>query len=158
MRGLEFKGLSAVEGPIIIMRREENVGLGEIVAIRNKAGDRKTGKILEVAEDYVAVQVFGQTTGISVDDTSVEFLGNPMELLVSEDMLGRIYDGLGRPIDGYAQPFSLEFTRRERRTDQSLRPGLSAGLHSDRDILDRRHEHPDPRAKAPDLFRERAAA
>jgi len=109
MRGLEFHGLSAVEGPIIILRREENVGLGEIVTIRDRLGERKTGRILEVSEKNVAVQVFGPTTGISVDDTSVEFHGKPMEMLVSEDMLGRIYDGLGRPIDGFSPPFSSNY-------------------------------------------------
>jgi V/A-type H+-transporting ATPase subunit B len=109
MRGLEFKGLTTVEGPIIVLKREENVGYSEIVTIRNKNGEKKIGRILELSEDYAAVQVFGPTAGMSTEDTTVEFREKPLELLVSEDMLGRIYDGLGRPIDGYSAPFSSTF-------------------------------------------------
>ena len=109
MRGLEFKGLQSVEGPIIILKRRENVGYGEIARIRDPYGEVKVGRILEVSDSAVAVQVFGPTTGLSVEGTSVEFLGKPLELRVSIDMLGRIYDGLGRPIDGYPEPFSSEF-------------------------------------------------
>ncbi|HOV39758.1 MAG TPA: V-type ATP synthase subunit B, partial [Spirochaetales bacterium] len=65
--------------------------------------------ILESSSNLVAVQVFGPTTGISVEETSVEFMGKPLELRVSPDMLGRIYNGLGSPIDGYPEPFSSDF-------------------------------------------------
>jgi V/A-type H+-transporting ATPase subunit B len=109
MRGLEFKGLSTVEGPIIVLKREENVGYGEIVTIRDKNGEKKIGRVMELSEESAAVQVFGTTSGMSTEDTTVEFRERPLELLVSEDMLGRIYDGLGRPIDGYAEPFSSTF-------------------------------------------------
>jgi len=109
MRGLEFKGLRSVEGPIIILERRENVGFGEIARIRDRSGVVKVGRILEVSDSAVAVQVFGPTTGLSIEETSVEFLGKPLELRVSVEMLGRIYDGLGRPIDGYPEPFSSEF-------------------------------------------------
>ncbi|GAB4222405.1 MAG: ATP synthase subunit B [Spirochaetales bacterium] len=109
MRGLEFIGLHSVEGPIIILKRTENVGYGEIARIRDRSGVVKLGRILEVSDAAVAVQVFGPTTGLSIEETSVEFLGTPLELRVSLDMLGRIYDGLGRPIDGYPEPFSSDF-------------------------------------------------
>ncbi|MCX7788812.1 MAG: V-type ATP synthase subunit B [Spirochaetes bacterium] len=109
MRGLEFKGLQSVEGPIIILERRENVGYGELARIRDRSGVVKVGRILEVSDSAVAVQVFGPTTGLSTEETSVEFLGKSLELRVSVDMLGRIYDGLGRPIDGYPEPFSSEF-------------------------------------------------
>jgi V/A-type H+-transporting ATPase subunit B len=109
MRGLEFQGLVSVEGPIIILERKENIGYGEIVRIRDRSGMVKTGRVLESSSNLVAVQVFGPTTGISVEETSVEFMGKPLELRVSPDMLGRIYNGLGRPIDGYPEPFSSDF-------------------------------------------------
>lgn len=109
MRGLEFQGLVSVEGPIIILERKENIGYGEIVRIRDRSGTVKTGRILESSSNLVAVQVFGPTTGISVEETSVEFMGKPLELRVSPDMLGRIYNGLGSPIDGYPEPFSSDF-------------------------------------------------
>ena len=106
MRGLEFRGVDSVSGPIIILRRQEDLGYGEMAAIRDGRGGIKTGRILELYEEYAAVQVFGPTTGLSTTDTTVEFLEKPMEMLVSEDMLGRIYDGLGRPMDGFCLPFS----------------------------------------------------
>lgn len=106
MRGLEFRGVDSVSGPIIILRRQEDLGYGEMAAIRDGRGGIKTGRILELSEEYAAVQVFGPTTGLSTTDTTVEFLEKPMEMLVSEDMLGRIYDGLGRPMDGFCLPFS----------------------------------------------------
>ncbi|MFQ3619591.1 MAG: V-type ATP synthase subunit B [Spirochaetales bacterium] len=109
MRGLSFKGVQAVEGPLLILERKENVGYGEIVRVKDREGKVKIGRVLEVSSSSVAVQVFGTTTGLSIEETTVEFLGNPLELRVSEDMLGRIYDGLGRPIDGYPEPFSSDF-------------------------------------------------
>jgi V/A-type H+-transporting ATPase subunit B len=106
VRGLEFQGLESVAGPIIILRRREDVGFGEIVAVRDGRGEKKTGRVVDLSEEYAAVQVFGSTTGLSTEQTGVEFLERPMELLLSRDMLGRVYDGLGRPADGYAPPFS----------------------------------------------------
>ncbi|MDR1933113.1 MAG: V-type ATP synthase subunit B, partial [Spirochaetales bacterium] len=109
MRGLEFKGLSSVSGPIVILKRQEDVGFSEIVTIRDGRGERRTGRVVDLSAEYAAIQVFGSTTGLSTEETSVEFLRRPMELLLARDMLGRIYDGLGRPMDGYAQPFSSTF-------------------------------------------------
>ncbi|MDR1624951.1 MAG: V-type ATP synthase subunit B [Spirochaetia bacterium] len=106
MRGLEFKGVSSVSGPIVIVKRREDVGFSEIVAIRDGRGEKKTGRVVELSEEYAAIQVFGSTTGLSTEETSVEFLERPMELFLSKDMLGRVYDGLGRPSDGCAPPFS----------------------------------------------------
>jgi V/A-type H+-transporting ATPase subunit B len=109
MRGLEFKGVASVSGPIVILRRQEDVGFSEIVTIRDGRGEKKTGRIVDLSREYAAIQVFGSTTGLSTEETTVEFLERPMELLLSRDMLGRIYDGLGRPMDGYVQPFSSTF-------------------------------------------------
>lgn len=109
MRGLEFQGLSSVSGPIIILKRREEVGFGEIVTVRDGRGESKTGRVVDLSCDYAAVQVFGSTTGISTETASVEFMERPMELLLSRGMLGRIYDGLGRPADGYTPSFSSNF-------------------------------------------------
>ncbi|MCL1817385.1 MAG: V-type ATP synthase subunit B, partial [Spirochaetaceae bacterium] len=109
MRGLQHKGLSSVSGPLIILRRREDIGFSEIVTVRDGRGGVKTGRVVDLSEEYAAVQVFGATAGLSTEEASVEFLGRPMELLLSRDMLGRIYDGLGRPMDGYCLPFSSDF-------------------------------------------------
>lgn len=106
MRGLEHRGLTSVDGPIVIAKRSENVFFGEIVSVRDRFGEVRTGRTIDISEDYAVVQIFGNTSGISLDDATVEFLETPMELRVGEGLLGRIFDGLGRPIDGYPEIIS----------------------------------------------------
>lgn len=101
MKGLEYKGLKTVDGPIIIVKRSENSFFGEIVYVRDRLGEKKTGRIIDISEDAAVVQVFGSTNGLDLEDTSVEFLEEPMELRVGEGLLGRVFNGLGKPIDGY---------------------------------------------------------
>ena len=106
MKGLEHRGLTKVDGPIIILNRTEDVGLGELVRVYDRGRAERSGRIIEISEKAVAVQIFGPNTGLSIDGSSVEFTGKPMEMRVSRDMLGRIYDGLGKPIDGYSESWS----------------------------------------------------
>jgi V/A-type H+/Na+-transporting ATPase subunit B len=106
MRGLEHRGLTRVEGPIIILERTEDVGYGEMVEVYDRDRRQRSGRIIEVSQDAVAVQIFGSNTGISTENCSVEFRGRPMEFRVGKDILGRIFNGLGRPIDGYPDTFS----------------------------------------------------
>ena len=106
MKGIEYKGVNSVDGPIIVVKRSENVFYGEIVAIRDRYGEKRTGRIIDISEEVAIVQVFGTTTGIDLDDSSIEFLDSPMELRVGEGLLGRIFNGLGKPIDGYPEIIS----------------------------------------------------
>ena len=101
MKGIEYKGVNSVDGPIIIVRRSENVFYGEIVAVLDRFGEKRVGRIIDVSEEYAVVQIFGSTTGIDLEETRVEFLDTPMELRVGDGLLGRIFNGLGKPIDGY---------------------------------------------------------
>jgi V/A-type H+-transporting ATPase subunit B len=82
------------------------VGLGELVSIRDREGDVRFGRVMDLSETAVAVQVFGSTSGIDTAMARVQYLERPLQARVSEDMLGRIFDGLGRPMDGYPEPFS----------------------------------------------------
>ncbi len=100
MKGVEYVGVSSVDGPIIVVKRPENVSYNEIVYVRDKSGDKKTGRVIDLNRDTAIVQIFGSTTGIDLNDTTVEFLGEPMELRVGEGLLGRIFNGLGEPVDG----------------------------------------------------------
>ena len=106
MKGVEYKGVNAVDGPIIIVRRSENVFYGEIVDVRDRYGQKRTGRIIDISEEYAVVQIFGSTTGIDLSESHVEFLDTPMELRVGEGLLGRIFNGLGHPIDGYPEIIS----------------------------------------------------
>ncbi len=106
MRGLEYRGVESVDGPIVITKRRENVFFGEITSVRDNTGAVRTGRIIDVSDDYCVVQIFGSTTGLSLDDTTVEYLETPMELRVSEGLMGRIFNGLGKPMDGYPEMYS----------------------------------------------------
>lgn len=101
MKGVEYKGCNSVDGPIIVVRRSENIFYGEIAAVRDRFGAKKIGRVIDVSEEYAIVQIFGSTTGLDLDETTLEFLETPMELRVGEGLLGRIFNGLGQPIDGY---------------------------------------------------------
>ena len=103
MRGVEYKGLTSVDGPIVIVRRKENIFYGEIAAVKDRNGEKRIGRIIDMSEEYAVVQIFGSTTGLSLEDASVEFYDCPMELRVGDGLLGRIFNGLGKPIDGYPE-------------------------------------------------------
>jgi V/A-type H+-transporting ATPase subunit B len=82
-------------------RRQGNIGFNEVAAVYDRAGSRRLGRVVDMNEDWAAVQIFGSTTGLSADEGRVEFLGKPMELRVGPGLLGRVFNGLGEPIDGY---------------------------------------------------------
>jgi V/A-type H+-transporting ATPase subunit B len=106
MRGVEYRGLTRIEGPVVITRRSRNVGFNEVVAVYDREEGRRLGRVVDMSEDWTAIQIFGSNTGLSADDSRVEFLGKPMELRVGPGLLGRIFNGLGEPIDGYGDIFS----------------------------------------------------
>ncbi|MCR5623377.1 MAG: V-type ATP synthase subunit B [Treponema sp.] len=101
MKGIEYTGLQQVDGPIIVAQRTPDSFYDEIVYVRDKTGEKKTGRIIDINDKAAVVQVFGGTTGLDLDSTTVEFLDKPMELRVGRGLMGRIFNGLGEPIDGY---------------------------------------------------------
>ena len=88
MKGVEYRGVTSVDGPIIVVKRTENVSYNEIVYVRDKGGEKKTGRVIDLNNDTAIVQIFGSTTGIDLNETTVEFLGEPMELRVGEVFWG----------------------------------------------------------------------
>lgn len=106
MKGIEYSGLNAVDGPIVAVKRSENSFYDEVVYVRDKNGEKKTGRIIDLNETTAIVQIFGSTTGLDLNATTVEFLQEPMELRVGKGLLGRIFNGLGEPIDNYPQIIS----------------------------------------------------
>ncbi len=106
MRGVEYRGAASVDGPIVIVRRSENTFFGETALVRDASGSVRTGRVIDLSSEYCVVQVFGTTSGLSLEGTSVEFLETPMELRVSDGLMGRIFNGLGKPIDGYPELYS----------------------------------------------------
>jgi V/A-type H+-transporting ATPase subunit B len=103
---LEYTNLSGISGPLIFVQGVKGVGYGDLVEIRNGSGEVRTGQTLEVDEDMAVVQVFEGTTGLSIKGTRATFIGKSLEIPTDREMLGRVFDGLGRPIDGAPQVIS----------------------------------------------------
>ncbi|MBI2143245.1 V-type ATP synthase subunit B [Candidatus Woesearchaeota archaeon] len=94
----EYKTITRVAGPLIFVEKTEPVGYGELVKISLPSGEVKSGQVLDTSSDIVVVQVFEGTSGIDLN-TRVKFLGETIKLPVSDEMLGRILNGAGKPID-----------------------------------------------------------
>lgn len=96
----EYRTIQEVAGPLMLVRGVENVTYNELGEIELASGEKRRCKVLEIDGGNALVQLFEDSTGINLSNSKVRFLGRPMELGVSEDMLSRVFDGLGRPIDG----------------------------------------------------------
>lgn len=95
----EYKTVTEVVGPLMLVEGVEGVNYDELVDIEMQTGERRRGRVIEIEEGRAMVQLFEGSTGINLAATSVRFLGRPLELGVSEDMVGRAFNGLGEPID-----------------------------------------------------------
>ncbi len=100
LAGLEYTTIKEISGPLIFVESVRGVGYGELARIRTPSGEERRGQVLEIGGGVAVVQVFEGTTGLDVGKTRVRFTGETVKLPVSNDMLGRIFDGSGRPIDG----------------------------------------------------------
>ena len=98
----EYTTVSNLSGPLMVVEKINDVRFDELVEIKLQSGERRKGRVLEISEDQALVQVYEGTTGIDADSTKVRFLGDVLKLPVSKDMLGRIFNGRGTPIDGGA--------------------------------------------------------
>ena len=96
----EYRTIQEVAGPLMLVKGVENVTYNEMGEIELADGSKRRCKVLEIDEGNALVQLFEASTGINLGSSKVRFLGKAMELGVSEDMLGRMFDGIGRPIDG----------------------------------------------------------
>ncbi|MEL9998685.1 MAG: V-type ATP synthase subunit B [Thermoplasmata archaeon] len=105
---LEYRTISQIAGPLLFVENVENAGYNEIVEITLPNGEKKSGQVLDTRKGLAIVQVFGPTTGLDVPNTSVKFLGDIVRLPVSDEMLGRVFDGLGNPRDGGGPLLSKE--------------------------------------------------
>jgi V/A-type H+-transporting ATPase subunit B len=107
--GQEVIGVSRIEGPIVVVEGAGSVGYDEVVEVIDSQGRLRRGRVLEVGEDMAVVEIFAGTTGLSIDGTRVRFLGSPLHIPVTEEMLGRVFDGLGTPLDGGPLPLTDRF-------------------------------------------------
>ena len=108
MKEIKYTTVSEIAGPLMIVEGVKEVGYGEIVKIIEASGKERLGQVLEAGEGKAVIQVFEGTRGLDTKNTSVIFTGKPMEIGVSEEMLGRVFDGMARPIDGSPAPIPEE--------------------------------------------------
>lgn len=95
----EYRTIQEVAGPLMLVRDVENVAFDELGEIELSNGEKRRCRVLEIDDGNALVQLFENSTGLNLESSKVRFLGRTMELGVSEDMLSRVFDGLGRPID-----------------------------------------------------------
>jgi V/A-type H+-transporting ATPase subunit B len=103
----EYRTTRDIAGPLMFVENVEGVGYGEIVEIVLENGERKKGQILDIANDIAVIQVFGSTEGLS-RNAGIRFLGEPMHINVSTDMLGRVFSGIAEPLDNLPKPVGKE--------------------------------------------------
>lgn len=97
---IEYLGLSEINGPLIALEGVQDASYEEIVEFTVEGTEKKLGRIVEVYEDKAVIQVFEGTDEMSLKNTHTKLTGHPMEIALSEDILGRVFNGLGQPIDG----------------------------------------------------------
>ncbi|MGL4524956.1 MAG: V-type ATP synthase subunit B [Spirochaetia bacterium] len=104
LSGREYLGAQAINGPLIVVENTHHVGIEELVECLDRQGNVRMGKVLDSAENAVVIQLFEQTDGLNLPETRIRFMGKPLTLGVTKDMLGRVFNGLGQVIDGGPQP------------------------------------------------------
>ncbi len=108
--GVQYSKIAEIKGPLVIVDDVENAAFDELVEVLTSTGEKRLGKVLEVGNGKAVVQVFEGTTGLSISGTSAKFVGKVMEMPLSEEILGRVFDGMGRPKDGLPDPIADKFS------------------------------------------------
>ena len=98
--GLEYCGLKGVDGPLVFVEGIDGVAYNEVAEITTPSGQKRLGQVLDISENLAVVQVFSGTNGLSNADSRVRFTGERLRIPMTKNMLGRVFDGVGRPKDG----------------------------------------------------------
>lgn len=100
---LEYIGLSELSGSLIALEGVKDVAYDEMAEVTLENGERRYGRVILIDGDRVVLQVFEGTRGISLENASTHFTGKSMDIALSKEMLGRVFDGAGRPIDALGE-------------------------------------------------------
>ena len=137
---IEYLGLSGINGPLVVLEGLQDAAYDEIVEMTVNGTQHKLGRIIEIYRDKAVIQVFEGTEGMALRNTHTRLTGHPMEIAVSEEMLGRTFNGIGQPIDGLGEissevkldvngkplnPVTREYPRNYIRTGISAIDGLT---------------------------------
>ena len=102
-------GLDEINGSLVVYHNTENVSYEEMVSIVKDDGTKRTGRVIQIADDKVVVQVFEGTMQLSKTNSKTKFLKHPMQIGLSKEMLGRVFNGIGKPIDGLGEVYVSKF-------------------------------------------------
>lgn len=105
---IEHIGLSQINGSLIVLDNIKDASYDEMVELRLEDGSSRTGRIVEIEGEKAVIQVFEGTKGLSLVNTKTRMTGHPIELSLSPEIVGRVFDGLGRPIDGLGEVYPVE--------------------------------------------------
>ena len=108
MPQIDYRTIRQISGPLIFVEKVKDAAYNEIVEITMPNGETRTGQVLDTSNGLAVVQVFGSTSGMDISGTKAKFLGSTARVSVSDEMLGRIFNGLGQPIDGLQPIISKE--------------------------------------------------
>ena len=106
---IQYQGLNEINGPLIALEGVRGVAFDEIATIRLDDGTERTGRVVQMDGDRVMLQVFEGTKGISLKNTRTVFSGRPLEIPLAEEMLGRVFSGAGKPVDGLGPVFPEKY-------------------------------------------------
>jgi len=102
----QYVGLKEIKGPLIVLDHVKDVGFEEVVEIALDDGSTRFGRVVEVMGELAVIQVFEGTSGLSKSNTKTRLLGHPMEIALSKEILGRVFNGAGKPIDGLGEVYA----------------------------------------------------
>jgi len=102
-----YIGLNAVSGSLIVLDGVTGASFDEMVELHLPGGNTRTGRVVQIDGSRVVVQVFEGTSGVALSSLNSNFTGKPMEMPLSPEILGRIFDGAGRPADGYGEIYPI---------------------------------------------------
>jgi V/A-type H+/Na+-transporting ATPase subunit B len=100
LKGREYIGLDKIDGPLIFLSKTHPIGYRELVECVDSEGKTRLGIVLRSSTNFIVAQIFAGTSGLTLPSTKVRFTGEPLRLPVSREMLGRVFNGMGQPIDG----------------------------------------------------------
>ncbi|HKM32745.1 MAG TPA: V-type ATP synthase subunit B, partial [Oscillospiraceae bacterium] len=106
---LQYVGLHEINGPLVVLDKVKDVGYDEIAEIHLDDGSVRAGRVVQIDGERVVLQVFEGTNGLSLTNTRTELTGKPMEIPLSTEMLGRVFNGAGKPIDGLGEIYPEKF-------------------------------------------------
>ena len=105
---LDYVGVKEINGSFLVLDHVPNASSEEMVSIRLESGEVRQGRVVQIEGDRVFIQVFEGTNNVSLDNTETRLLAHPMELPLSPEILGRVFNGVGQPIDGLGDIFPVK--------------------------------------------------